>query len=338
MALRTDIPTLVANLSPLFALARKGIAEVVISGVSYYKAEGQKRILGSDPAVMLIARSLLKPWQFLAADVAGSEPFWALGLASHSGQPHHMEQLQRLSAVAGAGESEIVCPRCFPLDAGINSMMRNAKMQPSRLHHPCSGKHLTALAACRHFGYPLERYWESDHPLQKRFANLIGQLVGERPVWMTDSCGLPTLAISAKAHLNLWERLLLSDDPHYQHLKNLWLHNIRLVGGYGRLESELMEATGGKVLAKEGADGLLVVAAFPTASEAAAVCLIKLASGYSATYLALALWGVLKRTPELGSSMQLVADYLSSRLETWVPGDQELILPPFAPPSAEVAP
>ena len=99
-----------------------------------------------------------------------------------------------------------------------------------------------------------------------------------------------------------------------------------------------MEATGGKVLAKEGADGLLVVAAFPTASEAAAVCLIKLASGYSATYLALALWGVLKRTPELGSSMQLVADYLSSRLETWVPGDQELILPPFAPPSAEVAP
>ena len=71
--LRTDIATVLTSSTPLFALARRGVAEVVIAGVSYLKIEGQKlggpAHLSVDGSVMLIARSLLKPWQFLAADV-----------------------------------------------------------------------------------------------------------------------------------------------------------------------------------------------------------------------------------------------------------------------------
>ena len=48
MTLRTDIPTILTNLTPLFALSRKGVAEVVITGVTYYKLEG-KAPVGSDP-------------------------------------------------------------------------------------------------------------------------------------------------------------------------------------------------------------------------------------------------------------------------------------------------
>jgi L-asparaginase II len=330
MPLRTDVSTVISNLTPLFALARKGIAEVAISGVSYYKPEGGK-IVGSDPGVVLIARSLIKPWQFLAADVAGDEPFWALGLASHSGQPHHMEQLRKLCEVAGAGEEELFCPRCFPLDPGLASVMQNSGVQPSRLHHPCAGKHLVALAACRRAGLPLDRYWDPEHPLQRRVSALLGGQLGERVHWMTDSCGLPTLAVSAKAHVTLWERFALSDDPKVKHVRRLWTENIRLVGGYGRLESDLMEVTNGQVIAKEGADGLLVVVALPQAGQPAATCLVKLASGYSTTYLALALWSQLSQVSDLPPALQAVVAYLRCRLERWVPGDQELVLPPFTP-------
>lgn len=329
MALRVDVPTVISDLTPLFALARRGVAEVVISGVSYVKCEG-KRIQGSDPQVVLIARSLLKPWQFLAADVAGDDAYWALGLASHSGQPHHLAALRKLSEVANAGEHELFCPRGFPLDPAVASVMQNGGIQPSRLHHPCAGKHLLALAACTRNGWSHERYWDSEHPVQKKVASLIGGLVGEKPLWMTDSCGLPTIAITAKAHLNLWERLALGDDPRVRQLKRLWTENIRLVGGYGRLESDLMEVTQGRVLAKEGADGLLVVVALPEVGHPAATCLVKLASGYSTTYLALALWSLLSRAQELPPALTLVVDYLKSRLEKWVPPDQELVLPPFA--------
>ena len=330
MTLRTDIPTILDHLTPLFALARKGVAEVVITGVTYYKQEG-KAPVGSDPSVVLVARSLLKPWQFLAFDAAGSDAFWALGLASHSGQPHHMDALHKLSDVAHAGEEELFCPRGFPLDPAIASVMQNSGIQPSRLHHPCAGKHLVALAACTRNGWSHDKYWDTEHPAQKKVQSLVGGIVGEKPLWMTDSCGLPTIAITAKAHLNLWERLATGDDPKVRELRRLWTENIRLVGGYGRLESDLMEVARGQILAKEGADGLLAVVALPADGQPAATILIKLASGYSHVHLALALWGVLSRQPaaELPKAFQVVAEYLRSRLEKWVPGDQELVLPPF---------
>src|SRR5262249_8981226 len=130
-------------------------------------------------------------------------------------------------------------------------------------------------------------------------------------------------------HLNLWERFATGDDPKLCQLRQLWINNIRLVGGYGRLESDLMEVTKGRVIAKEGADGLLMLVALPEHGHPAATCFIKLASGYSPTYLALALWSILSRVGDLPPAFQLVVEYLRSRQEKWVPGDQELVLPPL---------
>lgn len=329
MTLRSDIPTILTMQTPLFVLARRGVSEVVVNGGAYYKAEGGKAC-GNDPAVMLIARSLLKPWQFLAADAAGEEPFWALGLASHSGQSHHLEELQHLSAAALAGEAELFCPRGYPIDPAAAAAMRSAGVAPSRLHHPCAGKHLLQIAGCRRHGFAVDNYWDPEHPLQKRLMALLGPMVGEKPVWLTDSCGLPTLAISAKAHLNLWERLAVSDEPKIRQLRQLWLGNIRLVGGFGRLESDLMEVCPGKIIAKEGADGLLVVVALPDGGQPAATCLVKVASGFTTSHMALGLWSFLSRQPDMPLVLQKLTDYLRSRLEKWVPRDFELELPPFA--------
>ncbi len=331
--MRTDINTVLTHSEPLFTLARRGVAEVVIGGVGYVKVDGRP-VQGSDPSVMIIARSLLKPWQFLAVDMPPGElglddNVWALGLASHSGQAHHMECLKRLCEIARAGEDELFCPRHFPLDPAVASIMQNSGIQPTRMHHPCSGKHLLHLAACRAHGFPIEGYWDPEHPLQRRLAAIVGKEIAERPIWMTDSCGLPTFAVSARTHLNMWERLATNEDPKVRRMRALWTANARLVGGYGRLESDLMEVMRGRIIVKEGADGLLVVVSLPEAGEPAATVMIKLASGYSTTYLALALWSSLSRSKDLPKPLTEVQDYLRSRLEKWVPGDQELILPPY---------
>lgn len=315
-------------MTPLFALARRGIAEVVITGVSYFKTENSA-IEGSDPSVVMIARSLLKPWQFLGCDTIGTESFWSLGLSSHSGQAHHMDELGHLSKFAHAGEDELFCPRGFPLDPGLSSVMQNAGIKPSRMHHPCAGKHLLMIAACRRLDFDIDKYWDVDHPIQKRVSNVVGQYIQEKPFWMTDSCGLPTMALSARGMIGMWERLVTSDDPKVIQMKKLWTNNIRLVGGYGRLESDIMEASKGRIIAKEGADGLMMLVSEREKDAPAATCFIKLASGYSTTYLALALWSILSRTPDLPPAFRSVADYLKSRLEKWIPGDQELVLPPF---------
>jgi L-asparaginase II len=332
VGLRTDIKTLLDCGSPHFVLTRRGVPEVVVHGAAYFKVEGGS-LQGSDGQMVMTARSLLKPWQYLAADLTGEEPFWALGLASHSGQPHHMEQLARLSSLAGAGEAELFCPREYPLDQGVASLMRNEGRTPTRLTHPCSGKHLVALAACKHHGYATDSYWDVDHPLQKKLAAALGKEINEKPIWLTDSCGLPTVAMTARAHINMWERLARSDEPRVRQLKELWLRNIRLVGGYGRLESDLMEVAPGRLIAKEGADGLLIIIALPSAAapsaEPVATCLIKLASGYNSNYLALALWSILSRAAGLPPVFETVREFLRSRLEKWVPRDQELALPPF---------
>lgn len=331
MSTKTDRMTIIDGGTPLFALERRGVPEVVAHGAAYLKLEGAE-IKGSDPKIVMTLRSLLKPWQFLAAEIEGDEAYWSLGLASHSGQAHHMLELQRLADAARAGEDELFCPREFPLDPAIAWQMRREGQNPSRLTHPCSGKHLVALAACHKHGYTTDHYWHQDHPLQKKLAALIGREINEKPIWLTDSCGLPTVAMTAKAHIGMWERLARNDEARVRRLKELWQANIRLVGGHGRLESDLMEIAPGRLLAKEAADGMLVVASLPVdqgVPEPSAVCLIKLAGGYNVNYLALALWSLLARAEGLPSPLVTVREYLRSRLEKWVPRDQELALPPF---------
>ncbi len=325
-----DLPQLAESRTPHFALARQGIAEVVVTGASYWKVAGES-VTGDDPGLWLVARSLLKPWQFLATspEIMGTAPYWALGLASHSGQSHHREALSEFAAAVGVSDDQLICPRSYPMDAFEAFKLQQAKEPPARLHHPCAGKHLTALAFAKARGWSLEHYWDLEHPLQKQLSTMIGQQIGEKPLWMTDSCGLPTIAMPVRAHLKLWERFITSQEPAYQRVKSLWLQNYRLVGGIGRLESDIMEFGKGKLLAKEGADGLLVVASLPQDGELPATAFIKLASGYQSTYLALALWSLLARTKTLTPIFSELSGYLRSRLEGWIPRDQELLLPPF---------
>jgi L-asparaginase len=309
---------------PIFALLRGDLPEIVVHGTVFVKQEG-KDATGSDSAVPIIARSLLKPWQFLASQVADfSQPFWIMGVSSHGSQPAQLEMLNAMAKFLELSDDNLYCPRVFPLDPLISSQMKLAGHNPSRMHHPCSGKHLVMLAACKKHGFPLQTYCQEDHPLQKRLFNLVGSQAGEKHRWLTDSCGVPTLAASARVHLNMWERLAQQSDPDAVALKENWILHPRLTGGTKRLDSDIMEFGKGRLIAKEGADGLLIVQSLPGSGEPAASCLIKVSSGYNSAYLALALWSIVSTQPMPTIFTQL-AEYLRSRMEEWVPRDQNYL-------------
>ena len=300
-----------------------------MQGTALMKTQGAA-MYSPDQGLLCVLRTLLKPWQFLAADSFGTEPFWAMGLATHSGQAMHLEALMKLRAAADAEENDLICPRAFPLDALAAAHLRVFGEQQSRFHHPCAGKHLMMIAACNKHGFDPDHYWDIEHPLQRRVLNLVGRESGEKLTWVTDSCGLPVAAMSIRALVFMWEKLALADDDRSQAMKNLWLDNSRLVSGQRRLDSDIMEAMGRRVIVNEGADGLLLVQSLPGSGSPVATCFIKIASGYQPSYLALALWTLLSRTSDLSPVFSDLTDYLRSRLEEWVPRDQELLVPPFA--------
>lgn len=310
---------------PIFSLTRRGIPEVVVHGVTAFKSQGQT--LMSDAAdVTIVTRSLLKPWQAMGAGgFSADDPVWAMSISSHSGQPIHIEQLTTLMHQTHAQEADLMCPRAFPMDPAIANQLRSSGSKPSRLHHPCAGKHLLMIAAARAENASVENYWHDDHPVQRRIQALVGREASEKIAWVPDSCGLPVAVMSVRALLNMYERFALDQSASAQALKSLWMKNPRLIGGSRRLDSEITEFSNGRLLAKEGADGLLVVQSLPEEGHSVASFFVKIASGYNAAYMALALSAALAARPILPKAFEDLKEYLRSRLEEWAPKDQQFV-------------
>jgi L-asparaginase II len=309
---------------PLFSFSRKSVPEVIVHGLTAFKTQGQV-LKGQSSDVMIVTRSLLKPWQALGAGgFASDDPMWSMVISSHSGQSPHIDQLVALMHHTNAKESDLMCPRAYPLDPAISSQLRVSGEKPSRLQHPCSGKHLLMISAARHEAAPVDTYWHDDHPVQRRIQAIVGREANEKISWVTDSCGLPVAVMSIRALLNMYERFALDTSEPALTLKKLWLENPRLIGGQRRLDSDITEFSNGRLLAKEGADGLLVVQSLPSEGHSIASFFVKIASGYNASHLALGLWCALSARPALPTIFEELRDYLRSRLEEWAPKDQQL--------------
>jgi L-asparaginase II len=321
---RSSIMPDLISAKPIFSFSRKGATEVVVHGIVALKRQGVI-LSGNGAGANIVTRSLLKPWQAMATGgFTADHKFWALGVASHSGQPHHHEQLNELMSFTGAKESDLVCPRTFPLDAAAAATMRAAGQSVSRLNHPCAGKHLLMLSAARNESAPIESYWHEDHPVQKRIQALVGKEASEKLTWVTDSCGLPVAAMPVRALMNMYERFALDPSEVAMNLKTLWLDNPSLVGGGHRLDTDICEWSKKRLIAKEGADGLLMVQSLPSVDGPVMGCFVKISSGHNVAHIGLALWCLLSSQSDLSAPMNHLRDYLKSRLEEWVPKDQTL--------------
>lgn len=235
--------------------------------------EGDEELRYGDPDRLAHWRSSMKPFQALpmvadgAADALGlGEEHVAVCCASHVGTPAHLELVGAVLDRAGAEASDLACGPHPPFDGGAARAVLRSGRSYTSLHNNCSGKHAGMLAVARHAGWPPDGYREPDHPVQARIREELARWLDVDPdglAWATDGCGVPTPLLSvrqmARAYARLGRAAALGEEGPARVVGAMTAHP-EAVSGAGRPTTRLMADTGGRLLAKEGAEGVFCLA------------------------------------------------------------------------------
>jgi L-asparaginase II len=234
-----------------------------------------------DPEAATYLRSAAKPFQCLPLLLAGGEARYgltpadlALICASHSGDPEHTAGAAGLLARGGLREADLLCGAHVPLGRESAQRMLRAGEEPTPLHNNCSGKHAGMLLACQLLGLSTGDYVAADHPLQRRILEHVLEIcrVPREQVGLgIDGCSVPAFHMPLSAAARGYAALA---DPRAAGLPALPAETAaaldrvaramtsapEMVAGRGRFTTRLMEATRGRVLGKEGAEGFYALA------------------------------------------------------------------------------
>ncbi|MGA2513861.1 MAG: asparaginase [Candidatus Limnocylindrales bacterium] len=250
---------------------RGSVVEVGIDG-------SVRRVLG-DPDTIVNLRSAVKPFGLVALVEAGgvkefdlSDAELAVMAGSHSGEDIHVRTLQAVFRRSGVLQHYLGCGwGGGPLDALTAARLARDGEKPGPIRHMCSGQHASLLLLCRINAWPLEDYWLPDHPVQRLYAATVARVFATTPEMMilsTDACGVPTYAFPLHEVARAFA--LLADPAGIPvpdarsslaaalcRIRDAMLANPEMVAGSrDRLDTSIMKAAPGRILAKGGAEGL----------------------------------------------------------------------------------
>ncbi len=235
-------------------------------------ARGTVTFATGDVERPVFLRSCAKP--FIAAAVAASGAAERFGFgdrelavmsASHNGEPFHVAAVRGMLEAMGLDETSLRCGAHAPAYEPAADALRAAGEAPSALHNNCSGKHAGILALCVHLGLDVATYLEPEHPAQQRILALCGRLADESPAAMPlgiDGCGIPVYATSLRRAAQSFARFATldgvsdADARALERVRRAMRAEPRYVAGTGRFDTALIEATGGRIVAKAGAEGV----------------------------------------------------------------------------------
>lgn len=232
--------------------------------------DGTGRLLAfaGTPEVAAHWRSCAKPFQVhpFVADGTWETLGWgdealALACASHGGEPEHVALARTMLASVGLDERALACGPHVPL-ADRGARIAAHEGGPTRLHNNCSGKHAAMLAACTVRGWPTTGYDAPEHPLQRVIADTVrraARLEQRQLDVAVDGCGVPTFVLSVRAMATAWATLAhdaAHGDAAARRILGAMAAHPFLVGGTGRFDTLVMEASGGDVVCKVGAEGV----------------------------------------------------------------------------------
>jgi L-asparaginase II len=216
-----------------------------------------------DPDEPVYLRSCAKPFQALAVRGLGVEA--ALGLdavalagacGSHNGEPKHVASVRNVLAAAGLDETALRCPPSLPSDREARAKVSG----PAAVYHNCSGKHAYMLAGTVVRGWEPERYTTPEHPLQGVVSDALADFAGA-PIEHVgvDGCGVPVHAMPlhglARAYARLGAQAAAGEEDPAAVIAAVRRHPF-MISGTGQLDTMLLEATGGRVFAKVGAEAV----------------------------------------------------------------------------------
>ncbi len=218
-------------------------------------------------------RSCAKPFQVMPFVESGGfdQLHWgddelALSCASHGGEPEHVALAERMLNDIGLEEGDLACGPHDPLSSRGMKLLRESGARVTRLHNNCSGKHASMLARAQTAGWHTYGYERRDHPVQRCCLESVAKWAGladHEVRQAVDGCGVVAFALPLENMARAWSRLARGarDD---NEIPARIVHAIQtrpfLIGGTDRFDSVLIEETGGRVIAKIGAEGVHSVA------------------------------------------------------------------------------
>jgi len=248
----------------LVHVVRNGLVESVHTGdVVVCDADGRIHVFAGDPDRMLFGRSCEKPLQGAVSFSEMEEPDLpddeiAVMCASHAGEPVHIAAVRRLLRRGPVPVAAVRTPRD-----------RATKGARSRIWDGCSGNHAGLLVASARREWDLETYRAPNHPIHRRVLRAVRASTDvERPRIGVDGCGIPVHGVPLRAMATMFARLGSPDRlgrlaSAADRVVRGMLAAPHLVGGTRRLDTDVMTAGAGQVVAKEGAEGLVCATVLP---------------------------------------------------------------------------
>lgn len=217
-------------------------------------------------------RSAIKSMQALAIfDRHAIETFHhtceelALACASHHGEDAHVAGVSAFLGRMGLSVADLECGAHMPTNGQARAALRDAGAAPSALHNNCSGKHSGMLSVALAMGVPTPGYVEREHAVQKAVRAAVEAVIGEdlrEDRCGTDGCSIPTWAAPLRAFAHGFARMATGQGLDAGHaagataLFDAATRHPHLVAGTGHLDTLVMEAFGGRVMQKGGAEGV----------------------------------------------------------------------------------
>ena len=243
--------------------------------VAVTDADGALVAHAGDPDLVTFWRSAAKFFQAIplitdgaAAAFGIADEELGLACASHNGEPRHVAIAASFLQKADCRADHLACGPHPSLAEPVARAMAERGEQPTRLHSNCSGKHAGMLALARYEGWPTARYAEIGHPVQQRCLEEVARWTGapERSMGLAvDGCGVVCYALPIRAMALAYARLGArrisgpgseAREAAADRLVRAVTADPFLIAGQARLCTELIAASGGRVVAKIGAEGV----------------------------------------------------------------------------------
>ena len=216
-------------------------------------------------------RSCSKPIQALPVIMRGldkkyglTEEETAIFSGSHCGDTEHVRVLESIMKKTGLKEEDMIMLPTYPGRPTEKERLLRAGMNPRKIYHNCSGKHLGMMLLARELGEPVENYWKQNSSTQKEILQVISMMsdIDISDICMgVDGCGVPVYAIPfhaiAKSYLRLVNPELIEDVGLRKAVeKNVaMLHKYpNMIGGEGDISSVLTASP--DLFGKSGAQGV----------------------------------------------------------------------------------
>ena len=236
------------------------------------------RLVG-DPDRLVTLRSTVKPFGLVALIEAGGIDAFdltpaelAIMASSHSGEDLHVRTIQGMFRRAGVTQAVLACgTEGMPLDELTAARLARDGERPSPIRHMCSGQHSALILLARLRGWPLETYWQDDHPAQVAYRQAVARVYDVRHEDLRmaiDGCGIPTYAFPLRAVARAFALLAEPEatppsDPRHSVAEPLTLirdamlaHPELIAGTRDRLDTSLMKAVPGRLVSKGGMEAL----------------------------------------------------------------------------------